>query len=194
MVSRDDAKPRAPISIASLASARIVARSSAVAGSRSAPRCPSRRPAAGNGGGRRPRRYRACRLQRIQVFGERLQFHGRPSVITTPECPRPGHHVDEHVVVFLAARCEADPRSCPSRPWSRRAPTTESSAPTRWPGRRSGVQVNEARGDQQTGRIDFPLGGIAVSEPTASMTPSRTATVADVTAHLPVRRRWCHCG
>ncbi len=102
-------------------------------------------------------------LQRIQVFGERLPVprqavghHDAGNVLD------PGHHVDEHVVVFLAARREADPAVAHhdrGHPVRRRR-----SHPLRPDGLAVvvGVQVDEARGDQQTGRIDFPLGGVAV--------------------------------
>ncbi len=85
MVSRDDAKPSAPTSIASLASSRILVRSSSVAGSRSAPRWPITYTRSGECG-----RYAATSMSRLpdssasMYSGNVSHVHGSPSVMTTP--------------------------------------------------------------------------------------------------------------
>ena len=104
-----------------------------------------------------------ARVQRVHVLGE--GFPGpRQSVghHDTGNVLDAGHHVDEDVVVFFAARREADPavahhhRGDPVRRRRRQALRPDGLAVV------VGVQVDEARGDQQPGGVDLALGGIAV--------------------------------
>ncbi len=183
MVNRDDAKPSAPISIASLASRA------------------HRREVRGGGrlaigaalahhvdAQRRVRQVRghvdvaaARDSKRVHELGEGLPgpgqavgHHDAGNVLD------PGHHVDEHVVVLLAARREADAavahhhRGHSVRRRRGQALRPDGLAVV------VGVQVDEARRDQQSGGVDLPRGGLAVDVADGFYDPVLHGYVADV--------------
>ncbi len=159
MVNRDDAKPSAPASMASLASCphlgQVLGGGRLAVGAALAHHVdPQRRV---RQVGRHVDVPFAC-VEGVQVFGEGLPVprqaighHDAGNVFDA------GHHVDQHVVVFLAARREADAAVAhhhgghPVRRRRRQPLRPDGLAVV------VGVQVDEAGRDQQAGRVDLPL-------------------------------------
>lgn len=158
VASRDEAKSSAPSSIASSASARIFARSSAVAHSGSARAGPSRKPTAGNAAGRPPNRYRARPRRAHPGTAENISHvQGGLSVITTPG-------------MFSALNMTPTSTSWSAGAAWRKPHTAVAHYHCRHAGRRRrvqpvrpdcllvavGVQGDETGRDQHPGRVDFP--------------------------------------
>ena len=109
---------------------------------------------------------RLPRVQRVHVFGEGLpgprQAVGHDDAGNVLDS---GHHVDEHVVVFLAARREPDPAVAHHH--GGHAVRRRRGQPLRPDGLAVvvGVQVDEAGRDQQAGRVDLARRGVAIDVP-----------------------------
>ena len=97
--------------------------------------------------------------------GNVSQVHGRPSVIATPGMSStPAISIDQHVVVVGRHGREPDPAVAHHH--GRHPVRRRRRQPVRPDGLAVvvGVQVDEARGDEQAGRVDLPC-GVAVTGP-----------------------------
>ncbi len=136
------------------------------------------------------------RLQGVQVFGEGLPGPGQAVGHHHPgDVLDTGHHVDQHVVVLLAARREPDAavahhhRGHPVRRGRRQPVRPDGLAVV------VGVQVDEARRDQQPRRIDHPRrrGPLRRADRGDHAVPHRDITderlTPDPSTMVPLRRR-----